>query len=139
MPTLTWYINPDPNPPAGFTGAFGQAGIAERCSTDEYTIETQLLPTSATEQRIQLLRRLAAEDPSIDLMSLDPVFTAEFADGRLPRRVPADDQATLSDGVLQGADRRRHLGRPARRRPAVGQHPGPLVPQVDGRGRPGST
>src|SRR5687768_15050469 len=71
-PTLTWYINPDPNPPEGFQGAFGQAGIAERCSTDQYRIKTELLPTSASEQRVQLLRRLAAEDSSIDLMSLDP-------------------------------------------------------------------
>ena len=98
-PTLTWYINPDPPPPPDFEGAFGQAGIAERCSNDEYTIETQILPQSATEQRIQLLRRLAAADPAIDLMSLDPVFTAEFADaGYL-----ADLPQALSDGMLQGA------------------------------------
>jgi len=102
-PTLTWYINPDPNPPEGFTGAFGQAGIAERCSTDEYTVDTELLPTSASEQRIQLLRRLSAEDPSIDLMSLDPVFTAEFAEAEALGEIPAADQQVLSDGVLQGA------------------------------------
>ncbi|MEJ7707498.1 MAG: extracellular solute-binding protein [Nocardioidaceae bacterium] len=102
-PTLTWYINPDPNPPEGFEGAFGQAGIAERCSTDTYDIETELLPTSATEQRIQLLRRLAAEDSSIDLMSLDPVFTAEFAAAGFLAEFPEDAISTLSDGVLQGA------------------------------------
>lgn len=102
-PTLTWYINPDPNPPDGFTGAFGQAGIAERCSTDEYTVDTELLPTSASEQRIQLLRRLSAEDPSIDLMSLDPVFTAEFAEAEALGEIPAADQQALSDDVLQGA------------------------------------
>jgi multiple sugar transport system substrate-binding protein len=98
-PVLTWYINPDPNPPADFKGAFGQAGIAERCSTDDYTIETQILPQSATEQRIQLLRRLAAEDPAIDLMSLDPVFTAEFADAGYLADLPPE----LSDGMLKGA------------------------------------
>ena len=103
IPTLTWYINPDPNPPDNFSGAFGQAGIAERCSTDEYKVETELLPTSASEQRIQLLRRLSADDPSIDLMSLDPVFTAEFADAGALAPFSADAQATLSDGVLQGA------------------------------------
>lgn len=103
LPTLTWYINPDPNPPAGFSGAFGQAGIAERCSTDEFVIETQLLPTSASEQRIQLLRRLSADDPSIDLMSLDPVFTAEFAAAGALAPLPADAQGALSEGVLQGA------------------------------------
>ncbi len=102
-PTLTWYINPDPTPPEGFEGEFGQAGIADRCSTDAYDIETELLPTSATEQRIQLLRRLAAEDSSIDLMSLDPVFTAEFAAAGFLAEFPEDAASTLSDGVLQGA------------------------------------
>ena len=52
--TLTWYINPD---------AGGQAQVAENCSTDDYTIEVQVLPQNASEQRIQLSRRLAAEDP----------------------------------------------------------------------------
>ncbi|MDQ3738662.1 MAG: extracellular solute-binding protein [Actinomycetota bacterium] len=102
-PTLTWYINPDPNPPEGFEGAFGQAGIAERCSTEGYTIETELLPGSASEQRIQLARRLAADDPSIDLMSLDPVFTAEFADADFLEPYSDEEQAALSEGVLQGA------------------------------------
>ena len=102
-PTLTWYVNPDPNPPPGFSGAFGQAGIAERCSTDEYRITTESLPQSATEQRIQMLRRLVAEDPSIDLMSLDPVFTAEFAAAGALLDIPSDVETTLADGVLQGA------------------------------------
>lgn len=102
-PTLTWYVNPDPNPPAGFSGAFGQAGIAERCSTDEYRIATEALPQSATEQRIQMLRRLVAKDPSIDLMSLDPVFTAEFAAAGALLDIPSGVEATLADGVLQGA------------------------------------
>jgi multiple sugar transport system substrate-binding protein len=103
VPTLTWYINPDPNPPAGFSGAFGQPGIAARCSTDEYRIETELLPTSASEQRVQLLRRLTAEDDSIDLMSLDPVFTAEFSGAKALLPIPTDVQAELSEGTLQGA------------------------------------
>ena len=102
-PVLTWYINPDPTPPEGFEGAFGQAGIAERCSTDEYDIETELLPTSATEQRIQLLRRLAAEDASIDLMSLDPVFTAEFAAADFLLDLPSETEQAVREGTLQGA------------------------------------
>lgn len=102
-PTLTWYINPDPNPPEGFTGAFGQAGIAERCSTDRYTVRPELLPQSATEQRIQLLRRLVAEDSSIALMSLDPVFTAEFADAGFLEPLPDELAASLTEDTLQGA------------------------------------
>jgi multiple sugar transport system substrate-binding protein len=102
-PTLTWYINPDPNPPDGFSGAFGQAGIAERCSTDRYTVRTELLPQSATEQRIQLLRRLVAKDSSISLMSLDPVFTAEFSAAGFLEPLPEDLASSLSQEVLKGA------------------------------------
>ncbi len=102
-PQLTWYINPDPNPPEGFEGAFGQAGIAERCSTDAYTIRTELLPQSATEQRIQLLRRLVAEDSSISLMSLDPVFTAEFAEAGFLEPLPDALASRLQQETLGGA------------------------------------
>jgi len=100
---LTWYINPDPDPPPDFEGAFGLEGIAERCSTDEYTIETEQLPTSASEQRIQLMRRLAANDPSIDLMSLDPVFTAEFSEAGYLAEIPEQDQEEIRSGILEGA------------------------------------
>ncbi len=68
---LIWYVNPDEG---------GQATIAKRCSTSEYTISTQKLPQASDQQRIQLARRLAAGDDQIDLMSLDPPFTAEFAE-----------------------------------------------------------
>ena len=103
-PTLTWYINPDPEAPDDYEGpVWGQPGIAERCSTDEYTIETEQLPTSASEQRIQLMRRLSAEDDSIDLMSMDTVFTAEFAEAGRLAPISQADQQTLSEGKLQGA------------------------------------
>jgi multiple sugar transport system substrate-binding protein len=102
--TLTWYINPDPDPPEGTSpDDFGQRAIAQRCSTDEYTIETEQLPTSASEQRIQLARRLAAEDSSIDLMSLDPPFVAEFADADFLYDIPDDLEAQFSEGILEGA------------------------------------
>ncbi|NHA01620.1 extracellular solute-binding protein [Nocardioides sp. W3-2-3] len=53
---------------------------AKQCSTDKYDLEVQQAartrrPTSAP----RLARRLAAEDSSTDLMNLDPVFVAEFA------------------------------------------------------------
>ena len=94
-PELTWYINPD---------AGGQDAVAEKCSTDEYTIDTQVLPQDSSQQRIQLSRRLAAEDPEIDLMSLDPPFTAEFADAGFLADVPQDAKAQLEEqGTFQGA------------------------------------
>lgn len=106
-PTLIWYVNPDPSKPADFKGAFGQPGIAERCSTDKYDIETQPLPTDASQQRIQLVRRLAAHDPEIDLMSLDPVFTGEFANADFLAPIPQDQarqfESRALDGPIQGA------------------------------------
>jgi multiple sugar transport system substrate-binding protein len=91
---LTWYINPD---------AGGQAKVAENCSTDDYTVEVQVLPQSASEQRIQLSRRLAAEDPEIDIMSIDPPYTAEFANAGFLAPIPADLQTKLEQQSFQGA------------------------------------
>lgn len=94
-PELVWYINPDSG---------GQAAIAEDCSTDDYTITTQVLPQDAGQQRIQLARRLAAKDPEIDLMSLDPPYTAEFADAGFLADVPQEAKSQLEEqGTFQGA------------------------------------
>jgi multiple sugar transport system substrate-binding protein len=94
--TLNWYINPD-----------GQATLnelAEKCSTDEYEIKINLLPASATDQRTQLARRLAAKDSTTDLMSLDPVFVPEFANAEwlAPFEGELADKV-LDDDVLKGA------------------------------------
>jgi len=102
-PTLTWYINPDSAPPAGFKGPFGQAGIASRCSTADYQIKVQQLPGDATQQRIQLARRLTAKDSGIDLMSLDPVFTGEFANAGFLATLPDDLTSELKSATLSGA------------------------------------
>jgi multiple sugar transport system substrate-binding protein len=92
--TLTWYINPD---------AGGQKKVAENCSTEDYTIKVQVLPQSASEQRVQLARRLAAEDPEIDIMSIDPPYTAEFANAGFLARIPAALQDTLKQQSFRGA------------------------------------
>jgi multiple sugar transport system substrate-binding protein len=95
-PTLNWYINPD--------GVETLTALAEQCSTDDYDIEIQLLPSGATDQRTQLARRLAAKDSSTDLMSLDPVFVAEFANANWLEELPQDAAATATDeDVLEGA------------------------------------
>ena len=95
-PTLNWYINPD--------GQDTLTQLAEQCSTDEYDIAIQLLPASATDQRTQLARRLAAGDSSTDLMSLDPVFVPEFANaGWLEPFEGEQADQVLDDDVLAGA------------------------------------
>ena len=93
-PVITWYINPDIG---------GQDAVAKRCSTSQYTITTQVLPTDASQQRIQLARRLAAGDSSIDLMSIDPPYTAEFANAGYLAPLPADLASTLTKRSFRSA------------------------------------
>lgn len=96
-PTLNWYVNPD--------GVDTFRTWAEKCSTDQYDVAVQQLPASATDQRTQLARRLAAEDSSTDIMNLDPVFVAEFANAGWLEQVPDDLAGEITDGgdYLAGA------------------------------------
>lgn len=96
-PTLTWYINPDSG---------GQAAIAKACTEEadgSYRIETAQLPREAAAQREQLVRRLAAKDSSIDLMSLDPPFIPEFAEADFLADVPDDVEQEVTEGVVESA------------------------------------
>ncbi len=92
--TLTWYINPDSG---------GQAEIAARCTEaagGAYTISTAVLPRQAAGQREQLVRRLAANDASIDIMSLDPIFVPEFAEAGFLAEVPEDLVDQFTENVV---------------------------------------
>src|SRR6478609_105298 len=56
--------------------------VSKRCSEEShgrYTIEPEFLPTDASQQREQLVRRLGAEDSSIDIVGMDVIWTGEFA------------------------------------------------------------
>jgi trehalose/maltose transport system substrate-binding protein len=96
-PTLTWYTNPDNG---------GQEDLAKTCTKaadGAYRIEISELPSDADSQREQLVRRLAANDSSIDLMSLDPVFVPEFAEAGFLRPFTADEAGPLTEDVLDGS------------------------------------
>jgi multiple sugar transport system substrate-binding protein len=97
VPTLTWYTNPDSG---------GQAEIASRCTDaaqGRYRIETAVLPRDASSQREQLIRRLAANDSSIDIMSLDPPFIPEFAQAGFLAPVPEDVAGRVTEDVVESA------------------------------------
>ena len=96
-PTLTWYTNPDSG---------GQEEIAKRCTEEadgQYKIETEGLPTDATAQREQLVRRLAGKDSSVTLMSLDPPFVPEFAQADFLLDIPDDQESQFTEGVVESA------------------------------------
>lgn len=93
-PQLTWYINNALQEP-----------IAQRCNAQAngaYEITISLLPNAAAGQREQLLRRLAAGDKSVDILSLDPPFMAEFANAGFLRPFTESERAEFSEGVLRG-------------------------------------
>jgi multiple sugar transport system substrate-binding protein len=95
--TLTWYVNPD---------AGGQAEIASRCTEEAggaYTIDTEVLPRESSQQREQLIRRLAAEDSSIDIISLDPPYIPEFAEAGFLAPIPEDVADRVTQDVVQSA------------------------------------
>lgn len=56
--------------------------VSKRCSEESngrYTVEPEFLPTDASQQREQLVRRLGADDSSIDIVGMDVIWTGEFA------------------------------------------------------------
>jgi multiple sugar transport system substrate-binding protein len=72
--TLNWFIA---NQPGGSVQE-----VAARCSQESngaYNISVQPLPADASGQREQLVRRLAAKDSTVDLIGMDVIWTAEFA------------------------------------------------------------
>lgn len=95
--TLNWWAGNQPG------GSFQKA--AEYCSQQsdgKYKIKVNLLGTDADSQRQSLVRRLAAGDSSIDLMAMDVVWTAEFAEAKWILPFPSDKAAELKQGRLAG-------------------------------------
>jgi len=73
--TINFYNFNDPS------GAVQTA--VENCtkqSGGKYTITYNKLPAAADDQRLQMARRLAAADPSMDILGLDVTWEAEFAE-----------------------------------------------------------
>lgn len=57
--------------------------VSERCNEElggKFTIQQVSLPKGADDQRLQLARRLTGNDRTLDVMALDVVWTAEFAE-----------------------------------------------------------
>ena len=78
-PTLNWYINPDSG---------GQAEIANRCTQaagGRYRIAVSVLPRESSEQREQLIRRLAAEDTLDRPHEPGPALYPRARRARVPR------------------------------------------------------
>src|SRR5215212_1115572 len=96
-PTINWYTFDEPS------GAFDDG--VKNCNKEaagKYEIKLVPLPTDANQQRELLVRRLAAEDQSVDIIGMDVIWTAEFAEAGWIRRVPQQDAQELEGNTLEG-------------------------------------
>lgn len=93
IPTVSWYVGPD---------RLDAVALAQTCTNEaagDYTIEVEQLPTGVVERRALLVRRLLAQDPSIDLLSLDTALTAELAGAGFLTPVPDAQASAATEGV----------------------------------------
>jgi multiple sugar transport system substrate-binding protein len=67
-----------------------------------YRIVYHQLPASADQQRLQLVRRLAAEDPTLDILGMDVTWEPEFAEAGWIRPWTGKIAATAKHGMLPG-------------------------------------
>jgi multiple sugar transport system substrate-binding protein len=92
---LSFFIFNEPS------GAYTEA--AANCSKEsngDYTISFEFLPAEADAQREQLVRRLGAEDSSIDIIGMDVIWTAEFANAGWLLPWEGELASQVTDGVF---------------------------------------
>lgn len=93
---LTWWQGPNADTPT-------QAAVAACNREGKYTIKVETLPEGSDKQREQLVRRLSAKDRAVNLITLDVVWTAEFAEAGWILPLPETTTRTVSEGTLGGA------------------------------------
>ena len=96
--TLNFYLYPDTS---GATDAAVSNCNAQ--SGGKYTISYQMLPQASDGQRQQMARRLAAHDPSMDILGLDVTWEPEFAEAGLIVPWTGTYKAQAEDGTLKPA------------------------------------
>ncbi len=95
--TLNWYVFPEPS------GSFATAAAnCSKASGGKYNIAINFLSTSSDQQRVSLVRRLAANDSSIDILAMDVDWTAEFATAKWILPVPSQLAAQIRSQDLAG-------------------------------------
>src|ERR1700736_2845295 len=93
--TLQWYGPPDS---AGATDLVANACTKQ--SAGAYRLFFTPLPSTADGQREQLVRRMAAKDSAVDLMTVDPPYTAELANAGWLHAFSETERTQLLQGVL---------------------------------------
>jgi multiple sugar transport system substrate-binding protein len=96
--TLNYYLYPDNS------GATQQAiNNCDKQSGGKYKISYQLLPQASDGQRQQMVRRLAAHDPTMDILGLDVTWEPEFAQAKWIQPWTGTYKAQAEAGTLAPA------------------------------------
>jgi multiple sugar transport system substrate-binding protein len=96
--TLNFYFYPD-------TSTATDTGVAN-CNAQhksEYKISYQVLPVASGNQRLELVRRLAAHDDTMDILGLDVTWEAEFAQAGWIAPWTGQYKAEAENGTLKPA------------------------------------
>ena len=94
---IKWYVFAEPS------GAYKEA--AANCNKQaggRYQIEIVDLPTNADQQRELVVRRLAAKDSDIDIIGMDVIWTAEFAQAEWIKPLTGANATKAAAGTLEG-------------------------------------
>lgn len=82
------------------------AALAEECSAasgGEYRIEVESLPDDVEERHTSLMRRLLAQDDTIDLFTMDLAWSAEMASAQVLAPVPEELKEPFAADVVPAA------------------------------------
>lgn len=93
---VNWYINPDS------TGSTNKvADMCSKQSNGQYKIAISVLPSTADGQREQIVRRLAAQDASVDMVLVDPPYNPELASAGWLRPFTGSEKEEVLKDVLK--------------------------------------
>lgn len=79
--------------------------VVDDCNTQaagRYRIAYRVLPRSADDQRVQMVRRLAARDRGMDVLGLDITWTQEFASAEWILQWTGNNKVQAERGTLAG-------------------------------------
>ena len=96
--TLNLYLYPDTS-----TATVTTIKNCNAQSHGKYTISYQVLPAASGNQRLEMVRRLAAHDNSLDILGLDVTWEAEFAQAGWIEPWTGTYKAQAENGTLQPA------------------------------------
>ncbi|MFI7576547.1 ABC transporter substrate-binding protein [Micromonospora sp. NPDC049497] len=94
-PTINLYYPPEQN----------LQKVVDDCNAQaqgRYKIAYRVLPRQADEQRVQMVRRLAAQDTGMDVLGLDVTWTQEFASADWILEWTGENKAEAEAGTLEG-------------------------------------